>query len=164
MGSITKLSRRGFDKVRAGLRGASRGFEVLGSPAIAQAQAKAETSFAAVPGQKGVQDVFGAYDVDPNWPQPLSALPGNEKWTWGSGEGVFAENPDRVFILQRGELPNIKRPKEIDLPQLGPSLSVSHRPSAVARRHVGQPSRPARWPEPRNGKCGLALDSIASSA
>ena len=40
----------------------------------------------------------------------------------GVGGGVFAESPDRVFILQRGELPNIQRPKEIDLPQLGPSL------------------------------------------
>jgi hypothetical protein len=98
--------------------------EVLGSPAPAQAaQAKAEATFAAVPGEKGVQDVFGAYDVDPNWPHSLSDLPGNEQWNWGSGEGVFAENPDRVFILQRGMLPNIKRPKEIDLPQLGPSLT-----------------------------------------
>jgi hypothetical protein len=96
--------------------------ELLRSPVAAQAQTNPETSFAAIPGQKGVQDVFGAYDVDSNWPQPLSSLPGNEQWNWGSGEGVFAENPDRVFILQRGELPNIKRPKEIDLPQLGPSL------------------------------------------
>ncbi len=96
--------------------------KLLGSPAVAQAQAKADPSFAAVPGQKGVQDVFGAYDVDPNWPQSLSALPGNEQWTWGSGEGIFAESPDRVLILQRGELPNIKRPKEIDLAQLGPSI------------------------------------------
>jgi len=87
--------------------------EVLGSPAPAQAaQAKAEATFAAVPGEKGVQDVFGAYDVDPNWPHSLSDLPGNEQWNWGSGEGVFAENPDRVFILQRGMLPNIKRPNK----------------------------------------------------
>ena len=40
-----------------------------------------------------------------DWPKDLSALPGNEKWTWGSGEGIFAESPNRVFILQRGELP-----------------------------------------------------------
>ena len=60
--------------------------------------------------------------MDPNWPKPLSSLPGNEKWTWGSAEGIFAENPDRVFILQRGELPNIRRPKEVDLAELGPSI------------------------------------------
>ena len=40
----------------------------------------------------------------------------------GSGEGVFAESPNRVFILQRGELPNIERPKTIKLPQLGPNI------------------------------------------
>src|SRR5579884_3187935 len=125
MGSIRKISRRAL--VKSGLASAGLPIvaKVLGSPATAQAQQgqeKSDPSFAAVPGQKGVQDVFGAYDVDPNWPQPLSALPGNEEWTWGSGEGIFAESPDRVLILQRGELPNIKRPKEIDLPQLGPSM------------------------------------------
>ena len=122
MGSTSKVSRRAL--MKCGLASATLPVvsELFGSPDGAQAQTNAETSFAAIPGQKGVQDVFGAYDVDPNWPQPLSSLPGNEQWNWGSGEGVFAENPDRVFILQRGELPNIKRPKEIDLPQLGPSL------------------------------------------
>jgi sugar lactone lactonase YvrE len=89
----------------------------------ARGQAKTEPNFAAIPSEKGGQDVFGAYDIAKDWPKPLSGLPGNEKWTWGSGEGVFAESPNRVYILQRGELPNIQRPKEIDLPQLGPSLS-----------------------------------------
>jgi len=89
----------------------------------ARGQGKTELSFAAVPSEKGGQDVFGAYEVAKDWPKPLSALPGNDKWTWGSGEGVFAESPNRVYILQRGELPNIQRPKEIELPQLGPSLS-----------------------------------------
>src|SRR5467141_2610952 len=113
MGSISKVSRRAL--IKCGLASAAIPVvsELLVSTACAQAhaQANAETSFAAIPGQKGVQDVFGAYDVDPNWPQPLSGLPGNEQWNWGSAEGVFAENPDRVFILQRGELPSIKRPK-----------------------------------------------------
>src|ERR1700733_270954 len=123
MGDTSKVSRR--DLMKCGLASATLPVvsELLGSPAAAQAQTKAETTFAAIPGQKGVQDVFGAYDVDPNWPQPLTGLPGNDQWTWGSGEGVFAENPDRVFILQRGSLPNIKKPKTIDLPQLGPSIT-----------------------------------------
>jgi peptidylamidoglycolate lyase len=124
MGSLSKISRRALVKcglVSAGLPVVAK---LLSSASTARAQtpAKNDQSFAAVPGQVGGQDVFGAYEVDPNWPKPLSSLPGNENWTWGSAESVFAENPDRVFILQRGELPNIKRPKEIDLPQLGPSL------------------------------------------
>ena len=35
-----------------------------------------DPSYAAVAGQVGGQDIFGAYDVDPHWPKPISALPG----------------------------------------------------------------------------------------
>src|SRR6188768_3612557 len=42
-------------------------------------------STAAVPTEKGGQDVFGAYDVA-QWPKPLSTLPGHENWTWGAGQ------------------------------------------------------------------------------
>jgi sugar lactone lactonase YvrE len=35
------------------------------------------------------------------WPQPL----GHPGWTWGSQGGVFAETPNRIIVLQRGELP-----------------------------------------------------------
>src|SRR5436309_14025342 len=87
-----------------------------------QGQSRSETRFAAVPGEKGGQDMFGAYDIVPNWPKPIAALPGHEKWTWGAGQSVFAESPNRVFILQRGELPNLERPKQIKLPQLGPNI------------------------------------------
>ena len=87
-----------------------------------QGQARQEVTVAAVPGEKGGQDIFGAYEVVPNWPKPLSSLPGNEKWTWGAGQGIFAESPNRVFILQRGELPKLERPKTIKLPQLGPGI------------------------------------------
>jgi peptidylamidoglycolate lyase len=93
-----------------------------GQQARVQGQSPQQPSFAAVPGEKGGQDIFGGYEVVPNWPKPISSLPGNEKWTWGAGQGVFAESPNRVFILQRGELPNIQRPKTIGLPQLGPSI------------------------------------------
>jgi peptidylamidoglycolate lyase len=54
-------------------------------------------------------DLYGPYDVVADWPKDLSTLPGNEKWTWGSGEGIFAESPNRVYILQRGELPVLPR-------------------------------------------------------
>jgi peptidylamidoglycolate lyase len=93
-----------------------------GQQARVQGQSPQQPSFAAVPGEKGGQDIFGGYEVVPNWPKPISSLPGNEKWTWGAGQGIFAESPNRVFILQRGELPNIQRPKTIGLPQLGPSI------------------------------------------
>jgi len=87
-----------------------------------QGQTRQEPRFAAVPGEKGGQDMFGAYDIVPNWPKPISALPGHEKWTWGAGQSVFAESPNRVFVLQRGELPHLERPKQIKLPQLGPNI------------------------------------------
>src|SRR6266850_8200264 len=89
----------------------------------AQGQARpAGVSFAAVPGQKGGEDPFGGYDIVKDWPKPIASLPGLTKWTWGAGEGVFAETPNRVFILQRGLLPNLDRPKTIKLPQLGPNI------------------------------------------
>jgi hypothetical protein len=92
-------------------------------PVPVHGQVGSEAGTAAILGEKGGQDVFGAYEVVKDWPKPISALPGNERWTWGAAESVFAESPDRVYILQRGELPNIKAPKEIDLPLLGPSLT-----------------------------------------
>jgi hypothetical protein len=79
--------------------------------------------FAAVPGAKGGEDITGPYDVDANWPKPLSQLPGHDKWTYGAVEGIFAESPDRVFILERGEEPLIKRPPQTPVPAFGPSLS-----------------------------------------
>ena len=55
-----------------------------------EAQGKGMISFAAIPGEKGSQDVTGPYEVVPDWPKPLSKLPGHEKWTWGAVESVFA--------------------------------------------------------------------------
>jgi DNA-binding beta-propeller fold protein YncE len=71
----------------------------------------APTRVAAVPGEKGGQDMFGAYNVAVGWPKPLSSVPGVGQWTWGAGQSVFAETPNRVFVLQRGMLPEIGRPK-----------------------------------------------------
>ena len=77
---------------------------------------------AAVPGEKGGQDIFGAYEAVPGWPKDISTLPDHEGWTFGAGQSVFAENSNRIFVLQRGELPNIDRPGATRLPQLGPSI------------------------------------------
>ena len=48
-------------------------------PTSVQGQSRPEGRFAAVPGEKGGQDMFGAYDIVPNWPKPLTSLPGHEK-------------------------------------------------------------------------------------
>src|SRR5438067_4001813 len=90
---------------------------------LAQAQGqKAGPGFAAIPGTKGGQDIFGAYEVVPGWPKDISTVPGNEKWTYGAGQSVYAESPNRVFMLYRGELPNIKRPPTKLLSEFGPSI------------------------------------------
>ena len=80
------------------------------------------TRFAAVPGEKGGQDIFGAYEAVPDWPKDLSTIKGHEGWTFGAGQSVFAESPNRIFVLQRGELPNLGRPKTMRLTDLGPGL------------------------------------------
>jgi hypothetical protein len=97
-------------------------FMFANRPTPVQGQARQNVSVAAVPSETGGQDIFGGYDIVPNWPKPISSLPGHEKWTWGAGQSVFAASPNRVFILQRGELPNIQRPRSIKLPQLGPNI------------------------------------------
>src|SRR5262245_30184844 len=94
-------------------------FAVGSRLAPVQGQGAQPTRVAAVPGEKGGQDIFGGYEAVVGWPKPISSLPGNEKWTWGAGQGVFAESPNRVFILQRGQLPKIDRPKN---QKLAPSV------------------------------------------
>src|SRR3954471_5809604 len=92
-------------------------------PVLGQGMNMGGFSSAAVPNEKGGQDLFGGYEVQQNWPKPISQLPGNEKWTWGAGQGIFAESSNRVFLLERGNLPNIPRPQTKQLTDMGPSLS-----------------------------------------
>ena len=87
-----------------------------------QAKDKPGAGFAAAPGEMGVQDIFGPYEVVKGWPKNISTVAGNEKWTWGAGQSVYAESPNRVFLLFRGELPNIPRPETKLIPEFGPSL------------------------------------------
>ena len=57
--------------------------------------------------------VDGPYRVDPNWPKPLSTLFPEEKgWTWGAVQGIFAQNPERIFVAMRGELPDLTNAKK----------------------------------------------------
>ena len=71
---------------------------------------------------KGGQDMFGQYEIVKGWPKDISTLPGNEKWTYGAGQSVYAESPNRIIMLFRGELPNIKRPQSKLLTEFGPSI------------------------------------------
>ena len=93
---------------------------LIGRPASGQQPSPANPNpgFAAVTGAIGSQDLTGPYDVVKGWPKDISTLPGNEKWTYGAGESVFAESPDRVFMLFRGELPKMEPPRPTLLPQL----------------------------------------------
>ncbi len=88
-----------------------------------EAQGKPNFSAAAIAGEKNTQDIWGPYEVVPDWPKPITSLPGHEKWTWGAVESVFAESANRVFILERGEIPAMKRPEEVPYPKVGPSIS-----------------------------------------
>ena len=61
---------------------------VAGRMIKVEGQSRQDSRFAAVPTEKGGQDIFGAYEVVANWPKPISSLPGHEKWTWGAARGI----------------------------------------------------------------------------
>jgi DNA-binding beta-propeller fold protein YncE len=50
--------------------------------------------------QKGGEDETGPYAVVERWMQPFA----RSGYIQGSQSGVFAESPDRIFVLNRGEL------------------------------------------------------------
>jgi sugar lactone lactonase YvrE len=52
------------------------------------------------PQQKGGEDIAGPYDAVAGWPKPYART----GYIWGSQSGVFAETPNRIFLLGRGEL------------------------------------------------------------
>jgi hypothetical protein len=119
---------------------------------------KAAVGSGAVATEKGGQDVYGPYQVAADWPKPMSQLPDHEKWTWGSVDGVFAQNANRVYILQRGEVPVVKRPPATPMPEWGPSLSYPV--NSLPFRNVGQgpvssPPGPEGSDENWKGKYGV---------
>jgi len=79
--------------------------------------------------EKGGGDETGNYEVVLGWPQPL-----HEGWASGPVTAIFAESPDRVFFVQRGELPLPagKRP--------GPNLTFAT-PARSATAAVGDARR-----------------------
>ncbi|MDH3419978.1 MAG: 6-bladed beta-propeller [Gammaproteobacteria bacterium] len=99
------------------------GGALLAGSQMVAAQGSSAMPVAAVPSERGGQDIWGAYVPDADWPKEISDLPGHGGWTWGAGQSIFAESADRVYGLMRGELPNIERPRTQFLKDIAPSLS-----------------------------------------
>lgn len=72
--------------------------------------------------ERGGEDVTGPYDVVEGWMKPL---PWHQGWTFGLIAAVFPETPDRIFVLQGGELPD---PRPTDRSP-GPRSNSDHRPT-----------------------------------
>ena len=59
------------------------------------------------PANPSDQLITGPYVVDPTWPKPIANFfPEDKGWTWGAVQGVFVQNPDRIFVVMRGLLPD----------------------------------------------------------
>src|SRR5579864_1339276 len=79
---------------------------------VSAAQKKGEAGQWVDPANPSDELVDGPYQVDANWPKPLATLFPEEKgWTWGAVQGIFAQNPDRIFVAMRGELPDLAKMK-----------------------------------------------------
>jgi 6-bladed beta-propeller protein len=111
--------------------------------------------FAAIPGLKGGQDIFGPYEPVRNWPKPMSdSLPNHEKFTWSTTMDVFAESPNRVFFVQKGELARIdKRPETKWIPEFGPGLQYPVFRLPLRQAGAGAGNNPLD--PPADGKAGV---------
>jgi hypothetical protein len=127
----------------AALAGLIVGFVIADRSAQEASEQTVEApSFAAVPGLIGGQDQTGPYEAVVDWPKPLSQLGGHADWTWGAVQGIYAESPDRVFLLMRGELPALERPEEVPYPDVGPSLSFPVSATPFRNASVGPITSP----------------------
>ena len=89
-------------------------------PSFAQGNSMPGAGFAAVPGLKGGQDIYGPYEPVANWPKPLAeSMPELEGWTWSVTMDVFAESPDRIYLVQKGILPIIEPGPREWRPEIG---------------------------------------------
>jgi peptidylamidoglycolate lyase len=82
------------------------GWGLLSAPAMLQQKPAAMQA-------KGGEDEFGPYEVVKDWPAKFVTRPG---YIWGSQGGVFAETPNKIFLLNKGELklPNRKLPNNFN--------------------------------------------------
>ena len=108
--------------------------------------------------------VNGYYDVDKDWPKPMSTWPNHKGWTWGAVQGTFAQNPNRIFVVMRGELPDVSnlkrkvveletadgRPVHLTVPGLGmyarnASVGPYASPGEASDNYLGQEGTDYRW-------------------
>src|SRR5262245_64772064 len=82
----------------------------IGSIGCGTTDTKAPATQASPASRNSHQDwPTGHYKVAEGWPKPLPDTDhSHDGWTWGSFGGVYAENPDRIWIAMRGELPLTK--------------------------------------------------------
>jgi len=99
--------------------------------------------------QKGGEEITGPYTVVENWMKPF-ARPG---YIQGSQGGVFAESPDRIFVLNRGEL---KLPEKLPADFNGAWGSVANIAASPVSGTVMAQAATLATPELRN--CILVLD------
>ena len=129
--------------------------------------------------------VDGPYRVDPNWPKPLATLFPEEKgWTWGAVQGVFAQNPDRIFVAMRGELPDLTNAKKkyvelqtafgltahVEVPGRGmyarnASVGPYASPGEASDDYMGVDGKDYRWKHiitvyDSRGKCERGVDAV----
>lgn len=90
-------------------------FSQCAPPAPPAGEGQAQAGFTPLPvlSDKGGTEVTGPYDVDANWPQPIT-----EGYTWGRTGGVWAESPDRIYVVQTGEIPVATRGAEGNPPRM----------------------------------------------
>ena len=75
----------------------------LGALMLVQTAGMAQQQKAPAVKEKGGWDATGSYEVVPNWPQPLPEH--GKDWTYGRTGAIWAESPDRVYVVQSGDLP-----------------------------------------------------------
>ena len=82
------------------------------------------------------------------------SLPNHEKFTWSTTMDVFAESPNRVFLVQKGELARIdKRPETKWIPEFGPGLVFPVFRLPLRQAGAGAGSNPLD--PPADGKAGV---------
>lgn len=114
--------------------------------------------FAAVPGMKGGQDIFGPYEPVQNWPRPLAeSLPNHDGWTWSQATDIFPESPNRLIVTQKGELPVLPaQVRRTWLPHLGPSLKFPVAGNLPLREsNSATPSSGREAPDGSTGRAGI---------
>ena len=102
--------------------------------------------------QKGGEPVTGPYDVVDKWMKPF-ARPG---YIQGSQGGVFAESPNRIFVLNRGEL---KPPQPPPADFSGGWAALMNTGSNAVSGTVSIQAATLAMPGPELRNCILVLDA-----